>query len=61
MPMVSDEPSETDRGGAVTEFPNDKSDGEWRFKKRLYRFTWMDTEGSPGQVMTKFPLAQRPE
>ena len=38
-----------------------ESDGEWRFKKRLYRFTWMDTEGSPGQVMTKFPLAQRPE
>ena len=36
--MVSDEPSETDRGGAVTEFPNDKSDGEWRSKLSPERY-----------------------
>lgn len=35
-------------------------DGEWRFKQRTFRATWIDLVGAKGQVLTKFPLAKRP-
>ena len=32
-----------------------EADGEWRFRARKYRFTWVDQLGSGGEVMTRFP------
>lgn len=30
------------------------TDGEWRFKERRFRITYVDTSPLPGQVMTRF-------
>ena len=34
------------------------SDGEWRFRLRKFRFTWIDAAGAKGQVLARFPLAR---
>jgi len=35
-------------------------DAEWRFERRTFRFTWLDVNGARGELLTNFPLAQRP-
>ena len=32
-----------------------EADGEWRFKSRTFRFAWIATDGSPGQVIAQPP------
>lgn len=37
-----------------------EADGEWRFRERCFRFSWVDTGGAKGQVLARFPKESRP-
>jgi uncharacterized protein (TIGR02246 family) len=32
-----------------------EADGEWRFRERRFRYTWIDPAGAKGQVLARFP------
>jgi hypothetical protein len=35
-----------------------ETDGEWRFRERRFRFTWIDPAANRGQVLSRFPLSR---
>ena len=36
-----------------------EADGEWRFRKRTFRYSWLENAAPRGHVMARFPRARR--
>ena len=55
MVLVKDAPGVMNNWGTYYDDIVRESAGEWRFRQRVFRFTWTDTSGPRGQVIARFP------
>ena len=55
--LMKDAPAMMTSWGTYYDAIVQEADGEWRFARRSFRYSWIDTAGSRGQVMASFPRA----